>query len=87
MRDLLLKHGVAAGASWTGQHALYGGTSTLAIYLSYSRAPLRCLPFCRFSFLASPVAGSTLPRLVNLDPGNAAKGGRAEGGRWDAKGV
>lgn len=88
MRDLLLKHRVAAGASWTGQHALYGGTSTLAIYLSPSL--LRVLPrlpfplslfFSRLPRLPGSsvvvVVDDDLPRPVNLDPGNAALGGRA----------
>lgn len=85
MRDLLLKHTVAAGASWTGQHALYGGTSTPAIYLSpLVRSATAALPFplsLFFSRLPRP-CGSTvvvvvLPCPVNLDPGSKRRSGRA----------
>lgn len=49
-------------------------------------APGRPVPrpsssLCRFSFLASPASPASLPRLVNLDPGNAAKRGR----RWTTR--
>lgn len=84
MRDLLLKHRIATGASWTGQRALYGGTSTPAIYLSPSPPP-RVLLFPLSLFFsrlrpasppASPSPFSLIP--VNLDPGNsAAEEGRA----------
>lgn len=97
MRDLLLKHRVAAGASWTGQHALYGGTSTPAIYLSPSL--LRVLPrlpfplslfFSRLPRLPGSsvvVVDDDLPRPVNLDPGSAALGeGRERRQKKGAKG-
>lgn len=46
--------------------------------------PLRCsfpYPFVAFLFSPTPSPAASLPRLVNLDPGNAAKEGRAEGRR------
>lgn len=62
-----------------GQHALYGGTSTPAIYLSRPRA-LSAFPFVAFLFSPTP-SPALLPRLVNLDPGNGCEEERAEGWR------
>lgn len=50
------------------------------------RAPLHCLPLCRFSFLAYPISGFA-PSSRESWPRKRREKRRAEGRRWDAKGV
>lgn len=85
MRDLLLKCRVAAGPSWTGQHALYGGTSTPAIYLSRPRARSAARSP---SPLSLPLLAAELCSLVSwiLTPETPRKKGAQKEGTVECKG-